>query len=124
MTQNVVNTSFDDDLFSLVVDTVDSVNGDCNVSQRKGKVICIYDMNLRFSVKGTHKKEDKEFSGSISLPEFFHDQDDDEFVFNVESDYSSDVKKHLVPLVKTKLVRFQGDLLKAHEKDVQHATGS
>lgn len=124
MKENLVNTAFEDDVFQFAVSSVDSVKGDCNVSQRKKKAICIYDLDIKLSVKGTHKKEEKDISGSISLPEFFHDQDDDEYVFSVDSEYSSEIKKHLLPLVKSKLVKFQDNLIQAHEKDVQHATGN
>lgn len=119
-----VNTTFEDDAYLLKVTEVTTVSGDCDVTQRKGKVLCIYDMKLRFAVEGTKKdEEESSFTGSVALDEFFHDQDDDEYVFGVEGDNASHIKKHLVPLIKAKLVKFQADLIDAHEKDVQHSTG-
>ncbi|PSK39354.1 hypothetical protein C7M61_001964 [Candidozyma pseudohaemuli] len=122
--EKVVNTSYEDDAWKLVVTEVTSVDGDCDVTQRKGKTLCIYDMKLRLAVEGSKKEEeDSSFTSTIALDEFFHDQDDDEYVFNVEGENTSHVKKHLVPLVKAKLVKFQADLIGAHEKDVQHSSG-
>ncbi|GBL49305.1 hypothetical protein ACI3LY_004642 [Candidozyma auris] len=124
LSEKVVNTTFEDDAYLLKVTEVTTVSGDCDVTQRKGKVLCIYDMKLRFAVEGTKKdEEESSFTGSVALDEFFHDQDDDEYVFGVEGDNASHIKKHLVPLIKAKLVKFQADLIDAHEKDVQHSTG-
>ncbi|PVH21747.1 hypothetical protein CXQ85_000737 [Candidozyma haemuli] len=121
---NVVDTTYEDDALKLVVTEITTVSGDCDVTQRKGKTLCIYDMKLRFAVSGSKKdEEDSSFTGTIALDEFFHDQDDDEYVFVVEGDDTAHIKKHLVPLVKAKLVKFQGDLIGAHEKDVQHSSG-
>lgn len=119
-----MNTTFEDDAWKLVVTDISTLTGDCDVTQRKGKVLCIYDMKLRLSVKGSKKgEEDDSFTGTIILDEFVHDQDEDEYIFVVEGDNTAHIKKHLVPLVKAKLVKFQGDLISAHEKDVQHSTG-
>lgn len=123
MNENIVNTTFENDTYTFSVKSVDTVSGDCDVTQRKGKVLCIYDMKLLFTVEGSKKDLEDSISGTISIDEFFHDQDDDEYVFVVSSAYASDIKKLLVPAVKAKLQSFQDDLIKAHERDVQHATG-
>lgn len=117
-----MDTTVDNEAFKFVLTTVDSVSGDCDVTQRKGKVLCIYDMKLVFSVTGTKKDDEKDFTATVTLVEFFHDQDEDEYVFEVTSDYGSDIKKHFVPALRAKLIKFQSDLILAHEKDVQHAT--
>lgn len=78
-------------------------------------------MKLLFSVSGT--KDDQSFTGTVSIPEFMHDQDDDEYVFNINCEtHSSEIKKYFVPSLKLKLKKFQPDLIQAHEKDVQHNT--
>lgn len=107
----------------MVVNGIDSVTGDCDVTQRKGKVLCIYDMKLLLSVSGTKKKNSETFSGLIHVPELVHDQDEDDYVFNIDaSEHASEMRKHLVPKIKAKLLKFQKDLISAHLKDVQHAT--
>lgn len=123
MNENIVNTSFENDIYTLTIKSVDTVSGDCDVTQRKGKVLCIYDMKLLFTVEGSKKDLEDSINATISIDEFFHDQDEDEYVFAVSSTYASDIKKLLVPIVKAKLQSFQNDLIKAHERDVQHATG-
>lgn len=85
--------------------------------------MCIYDLDLKFTLAGTAIADDKPFTGSIKLAEFIHDQEEDEYVFEISvDDYTSQVKKLLIPVLKTKLMSFQDDLIKAHESEVQHTT--
>lgn len=77
-------------------------------------------MKLEFSVSGT--SADEEILATIVVPEFVHDQDEDEYVFEIDSDHKSEILRVLVPQLKQKLMKFQSDLIKAHERDVQHAT--
>ena len=73
-----------------------SMDGDVDVSQRKGKVITIFDVRLQLEytgkvpVKAEEKKEDeeeasqegdtKEVSGTITIPEVAYDTEEDEYV--------------------------------------------
>ena len=78
-------------------------------------------MKLEFSINGVSKKEDETFTGTITIPEFVHDQDEDEYVFEINADnYKIEIRKFFIPILKQKLMNFQGDLVKAHERDVQH----
>ncbi|KAK6460781.1 putative hsp90 regulator [Scheffersomyces coipomensis] len=126
--ENIKNTVVDKDGFKYTITTVESITGDCDVTQRKGKVLCIYDMSLSLGVSVEEVKEQSEdesnvTSGTISLAEFVHDQDDDEYVFEIKSDEKrTEIKKHLIPVLKSKLQKFQPDLIEAHSKDVQHAS--
>ncbi|KAM9914182.1 hypothetical protein OXX69_000869 [Metschnikowia pulcherrima] len=122
MDQHVKDISFEDSIFKLAINEVKSVSGDCDVTQRKGKVLCIYDMKLVFSVQGVKKDEEKDLSGTITIDEFVHDQDEDEYVFEVVSEHSSDIKRLLVPILRTRLMKFQSDLISAHGRDVQDTT--
>ncbi|KAI5964467.1 hypothetical protein KGF57_000959 [Candida theae] len=120
---NVKDLSFEDDEFSFIISDIPSVTGHCDVTQRKGKVLCIYDMRLVFNVSGKIKSKDEQKSGTITIAEFEHDQDESEYVYEVVVDnVSSKVRKHLVPLISSKLIKFQPDLIEAHAKDVQHNT--
>lgn len=120
MNDNLTNTSVENDDYLLFIKSIDSVSGDCDVTQRKGKVLCIFDMKLVFTVEGTKKVDEKEVAGTITIEEFVHDQEEDEILFVIKSDHSAEIKKHLVPVLKTKLLEFQPALILAHEKDVQH----
>lgn len=116
--ENIVNTTFQNDSITYTLTKIDSVTGDCDVTQRKGKVLCIFDMKLEFSISGT--QGDEEFTGKIILPEFIHDQEDDEYDFTVNSDtHKAEIRKHFVPVLKAKLMKFQGDLISAHSQEIQ-----
>lgn len=121
--REIIDTTFENDELKVSLDNVSSITGDCDVTQRKGKVLCIYDMKLQFSINGVSKNEDETFNGTITVPEFVHDQEDDEYVFDIEvENYKIEIRKFFIPILKQKLMNFQNDLVKAHEKDVQHNT--
>ena len=84
-----------DDGTSAEVSKVLSMEGDVDVSQRKGKVITIFDVRLqleytgRVPVTAEEKAEDedasqegdtKDVSGTITIPEVAHDTEEDEYV--------------------------------------------
>ncbi|RCK57286.1 Hsp90 co-chaperone AHA1 [Candida viswanathii] len=75
---NIVSTSYEDEQYRFEITSVDTVSGDCDVTQRKGKVLCIYDMKLQFLFSGNVKDGDDKVTGTIVIPEFVHDQDEDE----------------------------------------------
>ena len=76
------------------VSKVMSMDGDVDVSQRKGKVITIFDVRvqLEYTGKVPVKPEDKgseeasqegdtkDVSGTITIPEVAHDTEEDEYV--------------------------------------------
>ncbi|KAK6873349.1 Hsp90 co-chaperone AHA1 [Candida tropicalis] len=124
---NIIDTTYEDEQYKFQITSIDSVSGDCDVTQRKGKVLCIYDMKLKFSLSGNIKKdgesESEKITATIVIPEFVHDQDEDEYVFEIDSnDNKAEIRKFFIPVLRTKLMKFQPDLLEAHAKDVQHAT--
>lgn len=97
-----------------------SVNGDCDVSQRKGKVICIYDLGLDLGLEGIAKEEEVEgFTGKIKINEFIHDEKDFEISLNEFGDNKALVKNELLPLILQVLYKFQDALIEAHSKDLQ-----
>jgi len=137
---------------SAEVGKVLSMDGDVDVSQRKGKVITIFDVRLQLEyngkvpIKEKVPKEDgegaegeteektslKDVSGTITIPEVAHDTEEHEYVFEVEV-YSSDlskepvkelVRKELTPQIRTRLSKLGPALIAEHGKDIQHAPGS
>ena len=83
--------------------------------------MCIYDMKLEFSIAGTSASEEDKFLATIVVPEFVHDQDEDDYVFEIDSsDHKSEILRVFVPELKQELIKFH--LIEAHERDVQHAT--
>lgn len=80
---------------SAKISKIASLDGDCDVSQRKGKVITLFDLNLRVDWEGhtlalltrkctDHKtgstKDEDDVNGSINVPEVAHDTEQDEYV--------------------------------------------
>lgn len=122
------------------------ITGDADLSQRKGKAIVIFDMKIEFSVKGvsTGKQqqeaepkdgEDKSaeeenvvFSSDISLPEFIHDMDLEDYQFEIKNrsaltaEQKKIVEKEFLPLVARVLMEYQKDVIAEHGKDLQHAS--
>lgn len=100
-----------------------TITGDSNVSQRKGKPICYFDLNLQFKLELAPKNEEKEedkVDGTIYIPEFMHD-DDEPFIEikGFTSEQSQSIKSQFIPEFKTILLQYQTDLLKEHSKDLQ-----
>ncbi|KAF2164632.1 hypothetical protein M409DRAFT_25028 [Zasmidium cellare ATCC 36951] len=129
------------------VSKVLSMDGDVDVSQRKGKVITIFDVRLQLEwtgkvpVKEENEKDDgtkeevdghKDVSGTITIPEVAHDTEEDEYVFEVDL-YSSSlekepakelVRKEITPQLRKHLQKLAPALITEHGKDIQHAPGS
>ncbi|KAI8303613.1 hypothetical protein K4K61_006900 [Colletotrichum sp. SAR11_59] len=113
------------------ISKVVSMDGDVDVSQRKGKVITIYDVKLVLEYSGTTSDE-AEVSGTITVPEVAHDTEEDEFVFDIDIYSESKEKQPVKDLVRSKLVpqlrkeflKLPSALIAEHGKDIQHAPGS
>lgn len=116
--ETLVNKPFDVEPYTLTIQSIDSVTGDCDVTQRKGKVKCLFDMALKFSFQTT---DDSDVSGTIEVAEFVHDQDESELIITVSSDtLPVEAKKPFIAGLKQTLLQFQPELIKAHEQDIKH----
>lgn len=78
------------------VSKIVSMDGDVDVSQRKGKVITLFDVRLQLEYEGTARrskpawrlltwfvgstKEEENVTGNITIPEVAHDTEEDEYV--------------------------------------------
>lgn len=110
---------------------IQSMSGDVDVSQRKGKVITIFDVKLVLEYSGS-TAEIEEVSGNITVPEIAHDTEEDEYVFEIDIFSESKEKQPVKDLVRSKLVpqlrkefqKLAGALIAEHGKDIQHAPGS
>ncbi|GAM41667.1 hypothetical protein TCE0_042r14964 [Talaromyces pinophilus] len=123
--------SAEEDGVSVKVEKVLSMDGDVDVSQRKGKVITLYDVKLQLEYEGKTKDEET-VTGTITIPEVAHDTEEDEFVFeiNVYSESSSKqpvkdlVRSKIIPQLRVELAKLPKVLVTEHGKDIQHAPGS
>lgn len=101
------------------------VEGDVDVSQRKGKVISLFNLRLvlNFAASDAHNSG----KGSITVPELAYDTEEDELQFEVllhdetaENDHLRlVVKKLLVPELRKLLLRFGPDLIETNASDIQ-----
>lgn len=111
---------------SVEVTKLNDVDGDCDVCQRKGKVIAIYDMHLELSFEG--KTGDEEVTGRIKVPEIMYNTEEDEFQFtiSIDNDTSSKdpvkalVRAKIVPQLRKQFIKFSNDVIEANGKDIQH----
>ncbi|GME75466.1 unnamed protein product [[Candida] boidinii] len=135
LNENLTKASVSKDGKKIYVHQVGTVTGDCDVTQRKGKVRCIYDLKVSFNVNIKDEKEqkeeseeeveDKEVSFPVELLEFFHDQDEDEYQFSYKHSNPEEiklVKSSLIPEILKVFMAFQSDLLESHESQLKHNT--
>ncbi|ROW03590.1 hypothetical protein VPNG_07150 [Cytospora leucostoma] len=129
--ENLTKLEAEDGETKVKVSKVVSSDGEADVSQRKGKVITIYDLKLVLEYAGS-TPEASDVSGTITVPEVAHDTEEDEFVFEV--DIYSDAKEKapvkdlirakLIPQLRKEFLKLPGALIAEHGKDIQHQPGS
>ncbi|CAL9732593.1 hsp90 co-chaperone Hch1p [Monosporozyma unispora] len=106
----------------IAITTINKINGDSNVSQRKGKPICYFDLDIEFKVNVSNEDESEEENeeGFISIPEFMHDDDEPYITIKgFNSTNSQLIKSKFIPAFKSVLLNYQSDLLNEHSKDLQ-----
>lgn len=131
LTGEIVGVSAEEGDTSAKVDSIMSMDGDVDVSQRKGKVITLFDVKLQLEWSGK-TGEDTTASGTITIPEVAHDTEEDEYVFEISLYSESSEKEPIKSLVRSKLApqlrpllqKLGPALIAEHGKDIQHAPGS
>ncbi|KAI0835086.1 activator of Hsp90 ATPase [Hypoxylon sp. FL0890] len=129
--ENLTKISAEDGEVTAKISKVVSMDGDVDVSQRKGKVITIYDVKLVLEYSGTAPGEE-DVSGTITVPEVAHDTEEDDFVFDVDVYSESQEKQPVKDLVRSKITpqlrkafaKLTPALIAEHGKDIQHAAGT
>jgi activator of HSP90 ATPase len=101
LSQDLVGIEAEKNGVKAQVSKVLSLDGDVDVSQRKGKVITIFDVRLQLEWTGSvpvqeeHENDDgtkeqrdgsKDVSGTITIPEVAHDTEEDEYVVRISSE--------------------------------------
>ncbi|KAF3481387.1 hsp90-like protein [Arthroderma uncinatum] len=129
--ESLVGISAEENGVTAKINKLVSMDGDVDVSQRKGKVITLFDVKLQLDYEGT-TSEEEDVTGSIKIPEVAHDTEEDEYVFDT-SIYSETASKQpvkdlvrskIVPQLRTALAKLAPALIGEHGKDIQHAPGS
>ncbi|KAI0851161.1 activator of Hsp90 ATPase [Daldinia vernicosa] len=129
--ENLTKISAEDGEVTAKINKVVSMDGDVDVSQRKGKVITIYDVKLVLEYSGSAPGEES-VSGTITVPEVAHDTDEDDFVFEIDIYSESQEKQPVKDLVRSKITpqlrkefaNLTPALIAEHGKDIQHAAGT
>lgn len=107
------------------ITSLSSLEGDCEVNQRKGKVISLFDLKLVLLIKG--HVDNESFEGSISVPEVAFDSDESDYQFDISIYKETSKLNEVKPLIREKLLpqlrevfqQFGHDLLVAHGSDIQ-----
>ncbi|CDO95334.1 unnamed protein product [Kluyveromyces dobzhanskii CBS 2104] len=113
-----------DDLYTHIT-KLSSIEGDCEVNQRKGKVISLFDLKLNLGISGHVNGES--FSGSITIPEVAFDSDPEDYQFDIsifkETSKLSEIKpvlrEKLIPQLRDTFSEFGKQLLNTHGNDIQ-----
>lgn len=103
---------------TVKIENIKTCTGDSNVSQRKGKVICYFDLYLEFSV--ILERDGEEVArGTIEVPEFMHDEQDFEVKLNSFGANQEMVKKIALKQLVDDLLAYQVELIATHSEAVQ-----
>lgn len=100
----------------VAVTAVTNVSGDVDLNQRKGRLLSIFDLELKLEWKGTHM-DGTEAKGTLLIPEFMHDSTEIEADVTVEG--GNRQKDALKRLVRTELKKtIQNTLIANFAKDL------
>ncbi|KAI1637912.1 activator of Hsp90 ATPase [Biscogniauxia mediterranea] len=129
--ENLTKIAAEDGEVTAKISKVISMDGDVDVSQRKGKVITIFDVKLVLEYSGS-APDVESVSGTITVPEVAHDTEEDGFVFDIDVHSESKEKQPVKDLIRSKIVpqlrqaflKLTPALISEHGKDIQHAAGS
>ncbi|EAN78742.1 Activator of Hsp90 ATPase, N-terminal/Activator of Hsp90 ATPase homolog 1-like protein, putative [Trypanosoma equiperdum] len=87
----------DDDGYNLHISEVSEISGDVTVAQRKGKMMCYFELKLTLKWSG-----EKEVSGKMTVPEVDHDSFRDEYDIVVTTTDNKDETQRAEAVVRAK----------------------
>ncbi|KAI5961926.1 AHA1 [Candida theae] len=124
--EKLTNLEVEDGDSKVKIANVSSVEGDVDVSQRKGKVLSLFDVRIVLTFKGSNGNVD-DINGSITIPELAYDSTSDGLVFDISvynetsgnSSITDLIKGKLIPELRKKLMQFGPDLIEVNSKDIQ-----
>jgi activator of HSP90 ATPase len=88
--------------FNVSVTEVTEVTGDCDLNQRKGQIISIFDIQLKLKWQGFNEKG-TEATGTIEIPEYMHDSKTQDIVVDISLDSGNREKEDIKEVARTKL---------------------
>ncbi|KAK8864309.1 hypothetical protein IAR55_001556 [Kwoniella newhampshirensis] len=124
MKKSLPGLKVDDGTQSAEIGEVTSVSGDCDLGQRKGKLLTIYDLEVEMKWSGT-AKDGSDVNGTLKVPEVSHEAIDglSDYVFEFKvtgassgpsSDLLSYLRSSIPPVLKEKFNSFRPALIEAH----------
>ncbi|KAJ2004949.1 Co-chaperone [Coemansia thaxteri] len=119
--KELVGTAVSADGFSAEVSSVDSVTGDVELNIRKGRLIAIYDVEVKLSWKAARGEEDT-LTGRITIPEVAHDTD--AYVYDISASNQERAKLPLKDFVRQKLTPEITKKLGGFTEELKRANGS
>ncbi|KAJ1851107.1 Co-chaperone [Coemansia sp. RSA 1822] len=105
---------------SAKVTSVESVTGDVDLNIRKGRLLAIYDVELKLEWEAT--KGDEKVTGKITVPEVAHDTD--AYVYEVTATSTSTAALPLKDFVRAQLTQIIGQKLGNFTEDLKKENGS
>lgn len=126
--QELVTISHSEGGSEVKVTRVTEVDGDCELGQRKSKLITIFDCKVVLSWSG-EDKEGTKAEGSLTIPEVSHEQSDglSDYVYQWSLTSTSNpavnalydlAKAKLPPLLSQRFNTFRSAMLDTHGKDL------
>lgn len=117
--------SSNDNTHHAEIKSISSFEGDCEVSQRKGKVISLFDLQMVLLFNGTVNSHSVE--GSISIPEIAFDSELTDYQFDISvyketselNEIKSIIRDSLLPQLRTIFQQFGSDLLSEQGNNIQ-----
>ncbi|KAH3672012.1 hypothetical protein WICMUC_004519 [Wickerhamomyces mucosus] len=122
---NVIGLKAETESQRVEINSIPSIEGDVEVSQRKGKVISLFDIKVVLNWEGVSNGED--VKGTITIPEIAYDTEEDEYQFEIsifnENNSNGKIKEiirsKLVPQLRKVLGKFGKDLLETNAIEIQ-----
>ncbi|CDK25234.1 unnamed protein product [Kuraishia capsulata CBS 1993] len=125
--ENVVNVSGNTDGTTVTISKVNSLDGDVEVCQRKGKVISLFDLKANLGFVSSGKQQG--VTGTIEVPEIAYDTESDEYQFQISfgGEYASETQDIVTKIIKSKIIptlrktfsAFGPKLIKDHASEIQ-----
>lgn len=110
-----------DEQFSLSIKEISDISGDVTVAQRKGKIMCYFE--LKVVLKWSGKVDGTSVDGKLTIPEIEHDNFTDDFDINISAtDNNAASKKaedwlraNARPLVRAEVNKYFKELFVTHQ---------
>ncbi|KAE8212891.1 hypothetical protein CF327_g3529 [Tilletia walkeri] len=129
ITSNCVGTSAEEGDLNVRVDSLNSLEGDVELGNRKGKLITIFDTSVTLHWSGSKGEEKAE--GLLICEEFSHEVHDEKRDYEFKVTQTSGpsaarelVQKQVVPALLTHFNSFRTTLIETHAKDLGHDDAS